>query len=534
MSTILFENAKYVHNGQLRPTKLTDGLLVSGEVKGYHLSQALGGIENLETINVGYAQIFSATDKYFGKPIIGMTEAKGKVKTISRSGFRWELSGGNVQKARITQTVCTDNRPGLYLQPFDIIVDKPWFNVSDIIIPQHNQKQCRVMPYGQGQSRAHHQVGPNAFRYTIQYITNNPNEYLDSKYIQEGHEWCKVSSAVATEDNIDGGGFQFYSIFESEGQLQQHAVHFGVSDKVARRAKQAADGKIPYDEETSKATRMLWVKYEDKVTGQPLSRFMALLDAEAFNELYQNCEWTLIFGKLSNNMVSPEGHQILTASGLRQQLESGWTLEHNGSLSLEELEDWFDSIIKDKISEGEQKVVMSAGRQFRKIFDQMIKVDARTYVTVDSLFLRKGSNFRDLDYGSYFANYKGFTCDISVMENPSYDNQYYCPQMHPTRTNFTIDSWRADILDFGTSKQQGTGGETDNISMVQESYCNYNITYNGKWYGAHDGKSGMPITDGGLGQAGGVSGYSVHREKSCGLMIADVTRCGAIYLSIND
>lgn len=55
------------------------------------------------------------------------------------------------------------------------------------------------------------------------------------------------------------------------------------------------------------------------------------------------------------------------------------------------------------------------------------------------------------------------------------------------------------------------------------------ITYNGKWY-AFDGKSGLPITDGGIGQAGGVSGYTIIREKSAGLMVADVTRCGSIYL----
>lgn len=161
----------------------------------------------------------------------------------------------------------------------------------------------------------------------------------------------------------------------------------------------------------------------------------------------------------------------------------------------------------------------------------MIKADAKSFVTVDTLFIREGKNFRDLDFGSYYANYKGFTVDLSVTENPAYDNQYYCPQMHPVRTNVPIDSWRADILDFGSSKQQGAGGETDNICMIQESYCDYNISYNGKWYGEHDGKTGMPITDGGLGQAGGVSGYSILREKSAGLMIADVTRCGSIYLS---
>jgi hypothetical protein len=66
--------------------------------------------------------------------------------------------------------------------------------------------------------------------------------------------------------------------------------------------------------------------------------------------------------------------------------------------------------------------------------------------------------------------------------------------------------------------------------MVAEDLCDYNITYNGKYY-AHDGKSGLPITDGGLGNAGGVSGYSILREKNAGLMVADPTRCGSIYLA---
>jgi len=524
-----FENAKLIHNGQRRPTVISDGLLATGEIKGLHLHQAFGS-ENLANINMGYAQIFSATNRYYGKPLVGMTEAKGKVKLIDRAGFRWELSGGNDQKARITQLVCPDTKPGLHNQTFDIVVDKPWFNVSDIVIPQHNQKPCRVVPEQGSQSRVHRQVGPNAYRYTLQYISDFESDYLSPKYIQPGQEWCKVSSAVATEDNTDAGGFQFYAIFESEGQTQQHAVKIEISDKAARRAKQAADRGNFSDDQFGKYLRMLWVKFEDKVTQKPLARFMAVLDAEAFNELYQNCEWTLMFGKQSSNMTSPEGHQILTASGLREQLESGWTLEHNGNLSLEEMEDWFDSVIKDRISEGEQKIVLSAGREFRKMFDRMVKADAKSFVTIDTLFIRKGDDFRHLDYGSYFAHYKGFTVDISVMENPAYDNQYFCPQMHPVRTNVPVDSWRADILDFGYSKQQGTGSETDNISMVAETYCDYNISYNGKYY-AHDGKSGMPITDGGLGQAGGVSGYTILREKNCGLMVADVTRCGSIYLS---
>lgn len=114
------------------------------------------------------------------------------------------------------------------------------------------------------------------------------------------------------------------------------------------------------------------------------------------------------------------------------------------------------------------------------------------------------------------------------MLNPAYDNSFFQPKMHPVYTNYTIDSWRADILDFGSTKQQGTGGTDPNICMVKENYCDYHISHKGKW----DPKSGLPITDGGYGLVGGVSGYSIVTEKSAGLMIADVSRCGAIYLNI--
>ena len=66
--SLTFENAKVIHNGARRATVITDGLLATGEIKGMHLQQAFG-TEGLATINMGYAQIFSATHKYYGKPL---------------------------------------------------------------------------------------------------------------------------------------------------------------------------------------------------------------------------------------------------------------------------------------------------------------------------------------------------------------------------------------------------------------------------------------------------------------------------------
>jgi formate dehydrogenase maturation protein FdhE len=74
------------------------------------------------------------------------------------------------------------------------------------------------------------------------------------------------------------------------------------------------------------------------------------------------------------------------------------------------------------------------------MFDAMLKLDSRSFTTIDSLFIRKGESFRHLDYGSHFAKYTGFNFDICVMQNDAFDDASICPQMHPTLTNRCVDS----------------------------------------------------------------------------------------------
>lgn len=449
---------------------------------------------------------------------------------------RWELSGGAAQKANITKVLNTDSMPAINNSIIDVVFDKPYFNVSDVIQPEHNEYRFRVV-HRSDNSKGYRYLGPNQYQYSIQMTTNSPDRYIPRKYIELDAKWNKVSSMVANEDNQDYGGFQFYSIFQSEGLVQQHATKFEVSDKVARKAKILADQGKYNDPDLGKyqnAIKHLWVQANPGVEGKPIVGFMSVLESEMFNRLFMDVENTLTLGQESSILYSPENHQMYSASGLREQLKSGWNLEHNGNLTLSELEDWLDMILKDKISEGQQKVVFASGREFRRMFDRMIKADMSSFMTLDTHFIRKGDDYRHMDYGSYFALYRGFTIDVTVMEMSAYDNIYFCPQTHPLRVNVPIDSWRGDVLDFGSSKQSSTMGQTDNISLVAEDYMDYHFTTIGKYHGMYDAKSGLPITDGGHGIAGNVSGFSVHAEKSAGLMITDITRCGSCYLCVDE
>ena len=185
-----------------KPTRITPGLGVSGEVQSQHLHQAFG-IDQPHNINMGYARVFSATDMYHDKPMIGMTEAKGNVKMLTNHIYRWRLSGDMYQKLRVTQRLNTDPRPGLNQQPFEIVLDKPWFQVPDVIQGEDNHYRLYVM------DEEPVEIGVNEYLYKVKLVTDNPAEFFPPDLIEENMEFCKISSMVANESNQDFGGFQF-------------------------------------------------------------------------------------------------------------------------------------------------------------------------------------------------------------------------------------------------------------------------------------------------------------------------------------
>lgn len=520
----------------LRKVRLMkEAFYVNEVLDGRHIQQHFG-TDDAALVSTQYTQIFTATDRYNGKLLLGMTEATGRAKEINSERFRWTLSGGNTEYPRVSKIVCTDAKPGLHNSTFDIVVDKPYFSVSDIIQPEDWRVRCLVVVPDGYSTRSLRPEATGGYRYTLRLITDDPNEFVNPRYIQVGHEWSQVSSAVPTERNMDGGGFNFYAVFESMGQTQQHAKKYALTDRACRKIKQAKErgartcdvnGDGVSAKDYAAITTALWVERKDGKGVTHTYDWMSAFDMELMNRLHQDVENTLMFGRQSSNNYSAEGYQILTASGLREQIETGHVLPHNGTLDIATLENWFDSIMKHRIAEQNRNIVLACGYEFRKLFDRMIKEEARTFTTIDTLFIRKGEDFRNLHFGSYFSSYKGFTVDISVTENAAYDNRDFSRRTLPGRPDTPIDSMRADILDFASTSEQGTGLTTDNICMIYESYLNYNIRHSGKW----DAKSLMPITDGGIGNTGAIADLSFHVEKNAALMVADPSRCGSIFFA---
>ena len=497
----------------LRPTTISDGL-GGNSFNSTHIVRTYGADvpHELSFNATNMAQLFSATDRYNDKPMLGMTEAKGKKMYLSNNIYTWKLRGHQKQKLRVVEVVETASRPGENFTEFTVILDKSWFKYPDVLIGEDNRYPVEVV--GKPKMRG------TGYEYVLKLQTSDPNRYFPTNLIQVGQEFTKVSTSIAEEMNSDYGTMQFNSVFELRNQLGYVAEKVEFTDRMLRVDKNSTNGaqwkhwRVPF--------------LDDK--GKVYMNFMPMAEAEMWNQVYSDIEWGLNYGRQSLGRA-PNGYLKRTGPGWREQFEFANTLYHNGNLSLSRLDEWLSSIYRGRKDATPQsrKIVLMTGEMGALMFDRMVSSEASSFLTLDTHFI-SGGDPRHLSFGAQYTHYRGKNgLDITVMLNPQYDDPDLCPQMHQIYTDTTQDSWRMDIFDFGATTQDDSA-LWSNIKMVCEQYSDHYFVSTGKW----DPKTGMPINDGKEGLAGGVGGYSVQVEKSYGLMIEDISRCGTIQLRFDN
>lgn len=501
--------------GVLHPvTTITDGI-GGNSFNSMHLISTYGldKPHDLSAGSVELAQIFSASDRYQDKPLIAATEAKGKKIYLKSNQFTWKLRAHQKQRFRIMEVVETAARPGENETLFSIVLDKGWLREPDVISGEHNEYPLEIV--GEPMQRG---LG---WEYRVRMQDSSNGRYFPSTLFAVGREFWKVSTSVADEMNEKYGTIQFNSIFELRSHTGNVAEKLQFTDRALR---------VDINNRGGEMLKYWNVPFLDN-NGKRYNKFVPMAEAEMMNQVYEDIEWALNYGRKSIRK-GPNGYLKRTPAGLRQQLEDAHQLLHNGNLTLSRLEEWLNGIYygRKDATPASRSIVLSTGEMGAKMFDQMVKSEISNFLTVDSHFIRSGGDFRHLSFGVQFTHYVGINgLDVTVMLNPHNDNPDYCPQMHPVYNDKTIDSWRMDILDFGTTREQTTGAMGDNISFVCEDNADYYFTT----FGKHDPKTGLPINDGSQGLAGGVGGYTTQIEKSYGLLIRDITRCGVVKLNLD-
>ena len=436
----------------------------------------------------------SKSSLYNPKLLVAMTGGKSRgVKEIDTEIYRWTLQGAQERTAIVVENLESANlTPGLNHSLIKIKVDVDFFHAPDVLLGADNEYPLAIVdgPIADG-------IG---YVYTLRIQGDNPDAYAPPSMFEQGKEFSKVWTSVASEYNGVFGGQQYPNSYMLESQVSAFAQKLEVTDKAWREEDR------------------LNIKFTYTVDGKTkmADRFLIMAEAKMWDELYRSVEAHLVYGK-KQTVMGPDGYWIKTGPGLRQQQKDAWQAYYSGPLSVSDMKDFLLDIYTTRKGEGERKTVGMSGTLGAQLFHDALVAISNGYLTVDTNFINKVASPVDtphLAYGAQYTKYNGpHGLSVEMTRNDMYDSRIYCKRMHPEYPNLPVDSARIDFLDLGDMSGD------QNIQMLKVK----NTFRYGYQAGTH--------TPSGPVQGASVSamkaGYSMFAETTAGLWIKDITRMGA-------
>lgn len=440
-------------------------------------------------------KVFSSQSRYFtGKFLLGSTGAKSYgTKEIENEVYRWYQQGAEYQCAISGGLVDTSlTLVGYANSTFQFRLSLDYYGEPDVLFPEDNRYPIELIgdPASDGVW----------FVYTARLQGDDPAAYIPASLFDNGKEFSKAWTTVASEYNEIGGSQQVPSSFQLESQVSFFQQEFTVTDKTWRDSGRLGIEVLYTDPRTQKET----------VTRS----FLPMYEAMMHNELYMSMEAQMTYG-VKQTQPNHKGYWKKTGPGLRSQMADSW-IEYYTTLTTDIKKEYLLDIFFSRVDEQDRAVVSMTGTLGSILFHDMLAADASSFFTLDQHFIREhkdGSKGRHLSFGAQFTHYQGPEgIEVTVVKNPLYDSRQYCRRMHPQYTEFPIDSARFTYLDFGSSN-----GE-NNISMIKVK-----DTYRWGFVAGSHTPTG-PVKGGQAGST--LAGYTMFTGGSAGLWIKDVTRGG--------
>lgn len=419
------------------------------------------------------ANIFTSADRFTEKILTGLTLARGNYVGIDDDIYRWCLSGDDTRLFRVSDFVETgNNRPGFNNQEFRIVLDKPWMHEPDIIMGEDNRLLLEIVGHPQ-------QIGEGRYMYTVRMQSSDPTFYMPVDQIQVGRTFRKSSTSVGTELNQLYGTGQWGSQIELQSQIGAYAEKVEVTDKIVRkeiaaRKKGKSASKEGYNAMNGMVAPFKIITKKGKEINA--GTFITYAEMDVFERLNSGREEMMTFGHVSERPDYHGSYIKRTGPGYRQLVLDGHIYYHNGSLSAQELEDFFMQIFYYRKGIRERNVVIDTGTLGARFFDQLLSDEASAFLTLDTLYIRKapaeatdGIGNHQLEYGAEFVSFTAKNgVKVRRVYNPMKDDPDICRRFHPDNPTYTVDSARMDIYDFAGQTDSVAPGQS-NMSMIMEN-----------------------------------------------------------------
>lgn len=444
-------------------------------------------------------KLFSAQNYYSDNPISSLLMGNSmSEETIAATEWEWEMKAANTRPLVVVENVepASNTTPGKFKKTFKIKLDENWYLPGDQITPGTSGKKylCRIM--------SQYQKHGEGFVYTVRLVTDNPEEFLPAKYLKPGQQWGKFFSTYE-EAAEQSGSTVFSTPIAFRNRMSKFRKEYRITDYAS--------------------TEVLAVKIPDS-KGKYHDSWMRYAEVEYWMQWYREIERGYWYSRSAQTVMGANGRPVRLGAGIQEQLEDSHIHRYT-HLSAKLIEEYLMDIFYSRVKPGQGRQIKGFTGEYgmlqfhRAIEDWQNKSGFIKNVEVYTNKVKSNLHVNALEAGYQYVKYNMANgSSLELVHNPLYDDRDIHYEIDPI-TGFPMESQRITFLDFsGESKKS-------NIKIMNKK-DGFAFTYIEGLYGPYGPKNGGSSAHSG-------SYYEMHVEKSCGIHIGDVTKCGELILSRN-
>lgn len=444
-------------------------------------------------------QLFSASNYYSDNPMSSMLMGQKKTEeTIAATEWEWDLKGANTRPLVILENVVpvSDTTPGKFRRTFKAKFDENWWVAGDVITPGTSNKrfQCRIME----EPRRH----GDGWVYTLRLMSDDSALSLPVAHLTPGTQWAKLYS-------------QYEEAAEQSGSTQ-YSLPISLRNKMGKFRKK-------YKVTDYASTEVLAVKVPDS-NGKLHDSWIRYAEVEYWQQWYRELERGYWYSRSTDTVIGANGRPVRSGPGIQEQLEDSH-IHRYSHLTTKLIEEYLMDIFYSRVKPGKGRRIKGFTGEYGMLqFHRAVEnwMNKSGFIKNVEIFTNKVSSeyhTNALEGGMQFVRYNMANgSSLELVHNPLYDDREINFEIDPV-TGFPVESQRITFMDFSGE------GNKSNLKLINKK-DGFAFTYIEGLYGPYGPKNGGSSAHSG-------SYYEMHVEKSCGLHINDITKCGELILSRN-
>lgn len=444
-------------------------------------------------------KLFSAQNYYSDNPISSTLMGSPKTEeTITSTAWEWELKAANTRPLVVVENVepTSNTTPGKFRKTFRLKLDENWYLPGDVLSPGTSDKRFQVRVQNQVQKHG------DGWVYVVRVNSDDPQAFIPAKYLKPGQQWGKFFSQYE-EAAEQSGSTVFSTPIAFSNKMSKYRKEYRITDYAS--------------------TEVLAVAIPDS-KGKYHNSWMRYADVEYWMQWYREIERGYWYSRSAETVLGANGRPVRMGAGIQEQLEDSHVHRYS-ILTAKLIEEYLQDIFYSRVKPGKGRQIKGYTGEYGMIqFHRAIQdwQNKSGFIKNVELFTNKVSSdvhTNALETGYQFVRYNMANgASLELVHNPLYDDREINFEIDEV-TGFPVESQRITFLDFSGENKKS------NIKIMNKK-DGFAFTYVEGMYGPYGPKNGGSSAHSG-------SYYEMHVEKSCGIHIEDITKCGELILARN-